>query len=410
MRALQFDFGWARLAAAKLLGAIGDRGYLSDLGPVTFAEVPDPKLPRDDWVILETRYAGICGSDLKQVFLEGAIDNPLTSFISFPHVMGHEIAGTVVEAGKGVTRVRRGDRVVVNPWLSCASRGLEPCRACAAGKITFCERFTEGDAGPGMHLGTSRAIGGGFAPYLTAHESMVFPVPEAVSFEEAALADPFSVSLHAVLKAPPSKGDTVLVFGCGPLGMAAIHVLARLFPGVTVLAVDLSPHAAEPAQAFGAARLLTGGGASLIEAVAEITQARVHKTMAGLPWLLGGVARVYDTVGSARTLEAGVRIVRPQGTIVMVGVANPARFEWTPLYFKEVHLVGSSGCSFETIEGKEAHAFAHYLDLVAARRVDPAPMITHRFPLPSYRDAFLTARDKARHRSIKVLFDFAERP
>ena len=91
----------------------------------------------------------------------------------------------------------------------------------------------------------------------------------------------------------------------------------------------------------------------------------------------------------------------------MVGTASPARFEWTPLFFKEVHLIGSSGYGMESHEGTMQHSFTVDLDLLDQRRIDPAEVVSHRFPLPSYKDAFVTARDKADHRSMKVLFAFS---
>jgi threonine dehydrogenase-like Zn-dependent dehydrogenase len=126
-----------------------------------------------------------------------------------------------------------------------------------------------------------------------------------------------------------------------------------------------------------------------------------------LPWVHGGVHRVFDTVASARTLEAGLRVLRPRGTLVVVGVSTPARFEWTPLYFKEAHVVGSSGYGTEIFEGRRAPALELYVELVASGRIDPEGVLTHRFPLREYKDAFLTARSKGRSPAVKVAFDFS---
>ena len=111
MKALTFHFSYPRFVAGKIFGGLS-RG-----GPLVYEDVPDAKLLGDDWVIVETRYCGICGSDVKQAYLEGAFDNPMTAVISFPHVLGHEVVGTVVEAGKDVRHVKKGDRVALK---SCA--------------------------------------------------------------------------------------------------------------------------------------------------------------------------------------------------------------------------------------------------------------------------------------------------
>jgi threonine dehydrogenase-like Zn-dependent dehydrogenase len=341
---------------------------------------------------------------MKQVYLEGAFDNPLTAMISFPHVLGHEIVGTVVEAGSGVTNVKRGQRVAVYPWLTCLVRDLPPCRACEAGDLTLCENMTAGAFAPGLHAGNCRDFPGGFASHLAAHQSMCFPLPESVPFDVACLADPFAVCLRAVQQSPPQAGETVLVFGMGSLGMLLAHLIARLHPGVRVVGVDLHEATRTIAEQLGVEHFIAAGGAQLVDRIAELTGSRTLRPWHGLPFLQGGVDRVYDTVGSARSLEVCIRVLRAKGSLVLVGVAPPERFEWTPIYFKELHVIGSNGCAVAELEGRRRHSFELYLDLLAAGRVEPAPIVTHRVPLAEYRRGFATAKDKSRHRSIKVLF------
>lgn len=407
MKALTFEFNLARLAAARVLGSLRTGGYLSPLGPLRLADVPDARVLGDRWVVVETKMCGVCGSDVKQVFMEAAIDNPLTAMISFPHVLGHEHVGVVVEVGRAVRRLRPGDRVACSPWLSCVVRGLPECEACRQGRTSICASFTKGAFSPGMHAGTCRDVSGGFASHVPVHESACFPLPDSVSFERAVLADPFAVALHAILKSPPEPGETVLVIGCGGLGGVLVHLLARLYPRTRVLAVDPRAHARELATRLGANATFASQGAALIDDVARAVDAAVVRPRFALPWVQGGVHRVYETVASPRTLEAALRVVRPHGTLVVVGVSTPARFEWTPLYFKEAHIVGSSGYGDEVFEGRRAHAVEHYVDLVASGRIDPAGILTHRFALADYKDAFLVARSKGTSPAIKVAFDFS---
>ncbi len=361
----------------------------------------------DAWTIVKTQITGICGSDVKQVFLEANIDNPLKSVVSFPHVLGHEVVGTVIETGRAVTRVKKGDRVAVYPWLTCVVRGLPPCDPCLRGDFTLCENITKGDFAPGMHSGTCRDVSGGFADTLPAHETMCVPIPDEVSWDAAVLADPFSVMLRAILKAPPERGETVLVYGCGVLGLAGIHLVSKLFPEAIVYGVDTNDRTKDAAMSMGAHGFFAGMGAKLIETVAAHVGASLHRPAMALPWAIKGVDRVYDTVGAAGTLETAIRLLRARGTIVVVGVAPPERFEWTPLYFKEITLTGSSGCGLETFEGQRKNGFQHYLELTAAARISGTEIITHRFPLAAYQEAFVTAHEKRTTRSIKVLFDFA---
>ena len=406
MKALTFEFAIPRLATAKVLGSAFTSGFLSSLGPVRLSNVPDAKVLGDRWVVIETALCGVCGSDVKQVFMDAAADNPLTAVISFPHVLGHEHVGTVVEVGSNVTRVKKGDRVACSPWLSCVPRGLPECDACKRGDISLCESFTKGQFAPGMHAGTCRDVSGGFATHVPAHESTVFPLPDSVSFDDAVLADPFAVALHALLRSPPEKGETAIVVGCGGLGAILLHLLARLYPETRVLAVDPRPHARALAESLGAKKAFAGSGEALIEEVAAFLGAPVMRPKFALPWIHQGVDRVYDTVGSPGTLESTLRVIRPRASIVMVGVATPGRFEWTPLYFKEASLLGSSGYGTEALEGRRAHAIEHCLALLGERRVAPTGVLTHRFALADFKDAFLTARARGGAPSIKVAFDF----
>jgi len=408
VKALVFDFDLARLAAARVLGAVHPRGYLSSLGPVRLAHVPDARVLGDRWVVVETAMCGVCGSDVKQVFLDAAADNPLTAVISFPHVMGHEHVGVVVDVGREVRNLRLGDRVACSPWLSCVVRGLPECEACRRGETSLCACFTEGAFSPGIHAGTCRDVSGGFATHVPVHETACFVVPDAVGFERAVLADPLAVALHAIARSMPEPGETILVIGCGGLGAALLHLLARLYPRTKVLAVDPREHARELATRLGARSTFASGGAELVEGVARELQVAVLRPRFAMPWLQqGGVDRVFDTVGAGTTLEVALRVVRPRGTVVLVGVSTPVRFEWTPLYAKEVQLLGSSGYGLEVVEGRRAHAVQHVLDLMASGRIDPQGVLTHRFALADYPDAFLTARSRGRSLAVKVAFDFS---
>lgn len=352
---------------------------------------------------------GVCGSDVKQIFLDADIDNPLRALISFPHVLGHEVAARVVDVGPRVTRVKVGDRVAVSPWLPCEVRGFPKCRYCESGDLSLCQSFTKGPFADGIHAGNCADIPGGYSDRMIAHESMCFAIPEGVTDEVAALSDPFSVALHAIRKAPPKSGETVIVYGCGPLGLLTVHALARLYPDVRVIAVDLHAYLEAFAREMGAHEYVAAGGAELVEKIATLTKSEVRRVRFSLPWVLGGVDRVYDTVGVAETLETAVRLVKPLGTVLLVGVGTPRRYEWTPIFFREISVVGSNAYGVEDFDEGRMHGFAHYLTLCAQKRLDPTPMITHRFPLAAYRDAFVTARDKRRHGSVKVMFDLNPR-
>jgi threonine dehydrogenase-like Zn-dependent dehydrogenase len=405
MKAITFDISMPRIAAAKLLGVASPRACLSSWGPVRCQHVPDAKLLGPDWVLVEPRLAGICGSDIMQVFIKAGIDNPLSAVVSAPHIMGHEVVGTVIETGGAVRYIRKGDRVAVSPLLSCAPRGLPLCESCRRGDYPLCHRFFDGSFAKGMHLGTCSDVGGGFAEAMSVHESMLFPIPDSVPFDAAVLADPFAVSLHAVLRAPPEPDQTVVVYGCGSLGLMTILILRALFPKTRLVVITRHPRVKSLVQRLGADVLFTSRGRELIHDIGEFLKVPLRTPLFGLPWLQSGVHRIYDTVGSNETLEVGVRITNPRASIVVVGVARPKRFEWTPLYFKELALFGSNAYGLETVEGKRANCIELYLNLLVHNRLNVDGLITHRYPLDHYADAFLAVHNRRRSQAIKVTFD-----
>jgi len=378
--------------------------------PMDLLEIDDPKPLGPDWVVLRSRMTGICGSDTKQVFMENAeaeIDNAMTALISFPQVLGHELVATVEEVGPQAEGVEPGQRVVLNPWLSCAPRGIDPlCPACQAGDYSLCWSFTDGRLSPGIHTGNAKEATGGFAELVPAHRSMVIPVPDAIADEVAVLADPFAVSLHAVTRTPPPPGGRAVVYGAGALGTTTTAVLRSLFPDVQVATIARWPGQAAMARKLGASVFDPDPRLDLVEGLARWSGGVLRTPWQGLPWCHPGrVDVVYDTVGKPETLEVGIRVLKGRGSVVVTGVGAPGRFEWAPLYFKEVRLVGSNAFGLEEVDGKRQHGIAHYLDLVQQGRVDVSAMLTHTFPLDRWRDAFATLARQGDTGAIKVAID-----
>ena len=379
--------------------------------PVALMEVPDARPLRPDWVVTRPRLTGICGSDSKQILLdfgEGDIDNAMSGFCSFPQVMGHEVVADVVELGPEAEGLAVGQRVVLNPWLSCVPRGISPpCPACAAGDLSLCWSFLEPPISPGIHTGVSSDATGGYADLMPAHTSMLFPVPDGVPDELAVFADPFAVSLHAVTRHPPLPGSKVLVYGAGSLGTTTIGILRALHPDVEIAVVARFDAQASLARKLGASVVVPSDDRlAIIEQLADWSGGVLRQPMQGLPMAHpGGIDVVYDTVGKPETFEVGVRLLRARGTLVKSGVHAPGRWEWSPLYFKEISWVGSNAFGFEEVEGRRQHGIQHYLDLVAAGRVDLGPMLTHTFRLDQWHDAFVTIANQGDTGAVKVAFD-----
>ncbi len=380
--------------------------------PMVLKELIRPAVYRDDWAVAKTRLTGICGSDAKMVFMDFGddyTDGALNGYFTFPTVFGHEVVADVVEIGPAVTTLEVGQRVVLNPWLSCRPRGIDPpCGSCQAGDYSLCWNFMRGPIAAGIHTGTSKDAPGGFAEFLPAHETMLIPVPDEVSDEVAVLADPFAVSLHSVTRHPPPPGGKVLVYGGGALGSTVTAIVRALYPDVEVMVVARFPAQAALARRLGASVVDPFPVEQLLEEAAAWSGG-VLQRMEGtsLPMAHpGGIDVVYDTVGTAQTAEIGVRLLKARGTMVKSGVHAPERWEWSPLYFKEISWVGSNAFGVEEVDGVRMHGIAHYLRLADEGRVDLTGMLTPIFRLEQWRDAFVALATQEESGAIKVAFDF----
>jgi threonine dehydrogenase-like Zn-dependent dehydrogenase len=394
VKALIFHHNLPREAVAKITGELHPRGFVAPFAPIGLEDVPEPVPPAAGWVTCDTIVSGVCGSDAKQVFLHGKRDNPLTAMLSFPHVLGHEVVAR---------RRDTGSRVVVNPWLSCIPRGIDPvCSACAVGRYPWCRNFRNGDLPPAIHLGNCAGAPGAHAERFVAHESQLFEIPAGMSDETAVLSDPASVSLRTILLSPPDPNLPALVYGSGTLALAAVALLRHLYPDVEVWAATRPGARAELALRMGAAAALPSEPDELVKEVARRRGTQPLHPWSGKEWLQDGPAVVYDTVGSTETVETSLRIIETGGALVISGVEPPGRFEWTPMYFKEVRVVGSNAFGVEEVQGVRKHAFEHYFDFCAGG-LDLTPLITHRFPLAAWDQAVLTIANRRRTGAVKVL-------
>ena len=381
--------------------------------PMRLEDLERPTLLRDDWCVAKTRLTGICGSDAKMVFMDFGDDfgddGALNGFFTFPTVFGHEVVADVVEVGPAVTSVEVGQRVVLNPWLSCGPRGVEPpCLSCQAGDYSLCWHFTQGPIAAGIHTGTSKDAPGGFADYLPAHESMLIPVPDDLSDEVAVIGGPLrrlaalrdTASATRRRQSPRLRRRRAGQHGGrhhqGALPRRRGHggrPLAR--SGRTGTAAR--GHRRRPLSRRATAR---GGGGVV---------GRRPQQVRGCDAPDGPSRRidvVYDTVGRRRLLEIGVRLLKQRGTMVKSGVHAPERWEWSPLYFKEISWVGSNAFGVEEVDGVRMHGIAQYLRLASEGRIDMTGMLTHTFRLNDWIEAFTVLANQEESGAIKVAFDF----
>ena len=366
-------------------------------------EIDEPELPNNEWARVAVTVGGICGSDL-HLFGNHALQAPaLGGFWTFPFLLGHEIAGRVVEAGRGCD-LAVGTRVAVDPAIPCAARGISPvCRVCAAGHASCCLNLGSGVMTPGMSIGFTMGLGGGWADQVLAHRSMLHAIPDAVPDSIASLHEPVSIGVHGLLRKPPRDGDPVLVVGAGIIGLAAVAAVRGLFPACEVTVIARHEYQGEAALAAGAHHVvLSQDRYAHFDELAAISGATVSGQRSG-QMLLGGFPYVIEAVGGLESVTESIRLVDNWGTVLFIGAGGLGEVDLSALWFKEAELVGAWNHAPGVHPTRGSH---HSIDLaleVLAAGGLPESVVTHTFALEDLRDAVGTAIDKRNSHAIKVV-------
>jgi L-iditol 2-dehydrogenase len=320
-----------------------------DLRVETLAE---PGIGADE-VLVGVGAAGLCGTDYSIFMGDRAV--------AYPRVMGHEFLGRVAATGAGVTRVRTGDRVVVEPNYSCGR-----CPLCQEGNRNLCLQRTA--------VGID--VDGGFAELARLPARCCWVMPAEVADEDALLVEPLAVVVRAVHRGVPRPGETAAVVGTGTLGLLALQVLQAR--GARVLLVSRT------ARRFDLARTL---GAEVTHVAGEGALETAARRFSGRE----GVDLVLETAGTAEAVDHALSLVRPGGRVVLTGLPHePTSVHFFTVVRREITIAGSMIYQDE---------FPEALRLLADGAVRGRPLITHRFGLDRIAEAFIAHRDPA---SVKV--------
>lgn len=391
--------------ALRAFGSLVPRwtgGWMPWLGMSSYT-LPD--LPGPGWVRLTPLLSGICGSDI--AMLTGRASATLSPFSSFPAILGHEVLATVAEAG-AVAGVTVGERVVLDPIISCAVRGLDACPGCRDGTPALCRRAAEGTLSAGMLIGFCHDLPGGWSEGMLAHASQLHPVPAGLSDEAAVLVEPLACGLHAVLARPPAAGERALVVGGGAIGLGTLAALRMTAPATEVTIVVRHAVQADLAARLGAHHVILdrhGDGAR--RAAIEHAGAREHAALAGGPTLTGGFELVYECVGTAESLEAAQRATAPRGGLSLIGSVTIVKgLDLTLAWARELRITGNYVYGREPAVPGQPHTMDHLMRLLsAAGAPDVGGLVTHRFGLEDWRAAMRAAMGRERAASVKVVFD-----
>ncbi|QHS63726.1 zinc-dependent alcohol dehydrogenase [Chitinophaga agri] len=337
-------------------------------GTFEMKEVDTPRITQPDWVVARVKVAGICGTDLRHWKKN---EEGLTG-----KIMGHELAGEVVEVGSNVKHVKPGDRVVIETLL-----GDETCEWCRVQQYNVC---------PHLYEVRMKTISQAFAQYVAGPAKKFYKLPDNVSYEEATLLDTFSVALHALKLSEQKINDKVAIIGAGPIGLGQLQ-LAKL-AGADVIITDVIDTSLELAKALGADAVVNTKTMDGYKEVMAFTGGR-------------GADVTFECAGGPSmpvTLPQAVSFTRRGGRVVIVGGFDPGittiGLEWQRIQMSEIQLIPSASYAFWDIYPEMQIC----LDLLAKGQMNAKKMITHTFPIEQINQAFEVAQDKEKTHAVFV--------
>lgn len=331
-------------------------------GEIQLVEIEKPVIECEDEVLIKVKAAGICGSDLH-------IFHGTSPVATYPRVIGHEFVGEVVEAGKGVDRVKLGDHVVVEPIVYCGQ-----CYACRNGSPNVCENL--------QVIGVHRD--GGFQEYFKISQDRVHVLSPELSWKEAVLIEPFTIAAQVTWRGAVKPGDVVWIIGAGPAGLSILQY-AKL-KGALCIVADVAQDKLETARAFGADHVILSTEMDPVERVYEITNGM-------------GANVVIDAACLPQTLEQAVQAASAAGRVVVMGFdSRPSAIAQFLITRRELTLVGSR---------LQTHKFPEVIEHFQEGRLKPTEMISHVFEFDQFRAAF-DLIERQSEKISKVLLTFEE--
>ncbi len=312
-------------------------------------DLPMPRLNKPDAVLLRIDRVGICGSDV-HYYVNGRIGDQV---LAYPATLGHECAGTVIEAGAEVEHPRPGDRVAVDPAMVCGT-----CDQCRVGRTNTC-RNLQFMGCPGQALGA-------VAEYRVVPAANCIAIPGTMTLDEAALVEPLSVGLYAVRLGEVAPAARIAVLGAGPIGLSVL-LCAKAVAPCTVYVTELLNERLEVARRCGADWTGNAGHG-------EAASAILHQEPLGLDI-------VFECSGDLLCVDEAQRLLAPGGVLMLVGIPPTDRV------IIDIHRMRRQELIFKNVR-RQKGCVAPVIEMIGAGRLDPRPLLTHRFPLERISEAF----------------------
>jgi L-iditol 2-dehydrogenase len=327
---------------------------LTGIRAMEMREVPTPAIVNADDVLIRMKSIGVCGSDV-HYYETGRIGSQV---VQYPFTVGHECAGVVEAVGSGVSRMAPGSRVAVDPAIYCGS-----CDQCRVGRRHTCRKL--------RFLGCPGQVAGCLSEYIVMPEKCLFPIGEAMTLDQAALAEPLSIGVYAVKQSIPMKSADIGILGAGPIGLSVL-LPARAQGARTVHVTDKIDARLNLSRRMGAD---TTANPDKQDAVKEI----LAHTPAGLD-------AVFECCGEQDALDQAIDLLKPGGVLMLIGIPRVDRvsFSIDSMRRKEIRV--------QNVRRQEGCVQAA-LDMIDSRAANVDPLLTHRFPFEGTKEAFdLVAR------------------
>ncbi|HPG20894.1 MAG TPA: NAD(P)-dependent alcohol dehydrogenase [Flexilinea sp.] len=322
--------------------------FMTALNKMEIREIPMPT-PKDHEVLVKVEYVGICGSDI-HYFHDGRCGDFV---VEGEFLLGHECAGTIVGLGKEVSALQVGDRVALEPGITCGQ-----CEYCKSGRYNLC---------PDVQFLATPPVAGCYANYIVFPDNMCFKLPDQISTKEGALVEPLSVGMHAARQGEVRLGDQVIILGSGCIGL--VTLLACKAHGATdITVVDVIPKRLEYAKKLGATRVINGAEVDMVAEMEKITGG-------------AGTEKVFETAGSGVTIAQTPYLVKNGGTIILVGLsANPeVTYNFGKIMAKEAKIVSVF---------RYRNIYPSAIAAISSGLIDVSGIVTHEFDFDEIQKAF----------------------
>jgi len=322
--------------------------YLVGKRKVRIEEMPKPEIKREKDVLVRIRCVGICGSDI-HYFLEGKIGDQI---VGNKIILGHECAGEVVEIGGEVKNLKRGDKVAIEPGISCGN-----CEVCRMGKPNLCSSV--------KFLGTP-PIDGAFREYIVMPEENLIKIPEGLDFEEGVLSEPLAIGLYGVRLSEIKVGDNIAILGAGPIGLSILFS-AKMAGANKIFVSDLLKPRLEMAKKLGADRVILANKEKVESIIKKETDGR-------------GVDISYESAGKIKTFEQMIDISKLGGKCVIYGIPSEDKIWFNP------HIMRRKELKIINVR-RSAYVTSIALELIKKSNLPFSELVTHRFPLEKIESA-----------------------